>query len=111
MLAPTKPMFVEEFVIVCKAVGANPGEVIREAERRAAPSATRSPVLRSAIDRVNPVSDVDFTIAEPDAAEQQPHSTTVSEQDIAAGASLPLQGGDPPRSRRTRGTSRTRHTR
>jgi hypothetical protein len=65
MLKPEKPMLVDELVLVCDALRIDAGRVIDEGRRRA--RATADPSEQSV-----------------------QHSTTVTEQSIAAGAGLPL---------------------
>jgi DNA-binding Xre family transcriptional regulator len=85
MLKPEKPMLVDELVVICDALNIDAGEVIDQGRRRA----TEAPVA---------------------AVQPAPHSTPVTESDIAAGATLPLAE---PRHRRTSRSSDTmsrRHT-
>jgi hypothetical protein len=87
MLKPEKSMLVDELVAVCTALGLDAGRVIDEARRRVSASDGQAGGARPA-----------------------PHSTTVTEEDIAAGVGLPRGG---PRQRRTRpsiDTERRKHT-
>lgn len=100
MLAPTKPMFVEEFIAICRALSLDPMTVIREAERR---------VLLHAVegDHDEGARHATPTGSTPGGAEPAQHSSPASAQDIAAGATLPMQGGRPRPQRRSRQTSDT----
>lgn len=96
MLAPTKPMFIEELVAICDAVGVDPGSLIREAERRAALSTTTPTKTESAT-----LTTESATLARGDEPTPATHSTPVSIQDVREGG-LPRQGGRPRRQRPAR---------
>lgn len=83
MLKPEKPMLVDELVAVCDALGLDAGRVIDDGRRR--------------------VREGSVVVEMP-----EPHSTTVTPEDIAAGVGLPLAA---PRHRHTVSSSDTRRTR
>lgn len=85
MLKPEKPMLVDELVVICDALGIDAGEVIDQGRRRVreSPAAVERPA---------------------------PHSTTVTEADIDAGATLPLAEPRHQRTSRSSGTTSRRHT-
>lgn len=82
MLKPEKPMLVDELVEICDALGLNAGRVIDDGRRRVQ-AGTHSP------------------------AQPEPHSTTATAADIAAGVGLPLVV---PRHRHTASSSDTKRT-
>lgn len=83
MLKPEKPMLVDELVTVCEALRLDAGKIIDEGRRQA------QELDGYGVPRAH-------------------HSTTVTREDIAAGASLPL--GAPPH-RRSTSSSDTRSRR
>jgi len=85
MLKPEKPMLVDELVAICDALRIDAGEVIDQGRRRA----REAPVV---------------------AERTVPHSTPVTEADIAAGATLPLAEPHHRRIARSSGTTSRRHT-
>jgi hypothetical protein len=78
-------MLVDELVLVCDALNVNAGEIIDQGRR----------LSRARVDVVEP---------------REPHSTPVTEQDIAAGATLPLAASQHRRSAPSSGTRSRRRT-